>query len=443
MVPETRYAKTAEGVHIAYQVVGKGPFDIVMVPGIFTHVEYRWEEPSFARFLERLASFSRLVAFDPRGAGLSDRALELPTLEQQMDDVLAVLEAVGSERAVMFGISQGGPMAALFSATYPGRTSALVLYATYAVALRDEDYPWGRTQEWIKEYLRQTDEKWGTGSFLPQVAPTRAGDDAFRAWWSRFERLASSPGNALAYIRTYSQVDVRSILPTINVPALVIQRKDDIYRDPGNSRYIASIIPAAKLVEVPGVDHLPYVGDWTDIVDEIQEFLTGIRANPEPDRLLATVMFTDIVGSSELATKLGDARWKELLEAHHARIRGQLARHRGHEVDTAGDGFFATFEGPARAIHCAAAILDAVKELGLEIRVGLHTGECELIGDKVGGIAVHIAARVAGLAGPSEILVSSTVKDLVAGSALRFEDRGVHALKGLADEWHLYAAARN
>jgi pimeloyl-ACP methyl ester carboxylesterase len=438
--PVTRYAKVGD-VHIAYQTSGAGPTDLVLVPGIFTHLEWQWEEASSARFLERLASFSRLILFDPRGTGLSDRAPELPTLEQQMDDVQAVLDAVGSDRAAFLGISQGGPMAALFAATYPQRTSALILYATYPRVRPAEDFPWGRTDQWLDEYGRTLDEEWGRGSLLPQLAPSRAGDDYFRRWWARFERYSSAPGNALAYFRMNSQIDIRHVLPTVGVPTLVIHRRDDAFRPSETSRYIAERIPGARYLELAGDDHLPFVGDADAILDEIEEFLTGVRRGPEPDRVLATVLFTDIVGSTERAAELGDRRWVDLLDEHHGVVRRALDHFRGREVDTAGDGFLATFDGPARAIRCAGAIVDWVRGLGLEVRAGLHTGECELAGDDVRGIAVHIGARVAALAGPGEVLVSSTVKDLVVGSGIEFEDRGEHALKGIPGAWRLFAVA--
>lgn len=438
--PETHYVKVGD-VHIAYQTVGEGPIDMVYVPGIFAHLEYQWEEPSNARFLRRLAEFARLILFDPRGIGLSDRAPELPILEEQMDDLRAVLDATGSERPALLGISQGGPMAILFAATHPDRTSALVLYASYAAVQVKEHYPWGRSPEWIAEFTRRLDENWGTGSFLTQVAPTRADDESFRRWWGRLERFAAGPGNALAYARMNIQTDVRHVLPVIGIPTLVLQRRADVYRNPGNARYLAERIPGAKLVELPGIDHLPFVGDADAIVDEIQDFLIGVRRAREPERVLSTVLFTDIVGSTEMAASLGDRRWRDLLDEHNAAVRRELERFRGREVDVAGDGFLATFDGPARAIRCAAAIGEAVGTLGLRIRAGLHTGEVELSGADVRGIAVHIAARVMALSGPRAILVSSTVKDLVVGSGIEFEDRGTHELKGVPGEWRLFAVA--
>lgn len=347
--PETRYAKAGE-VHIAYQVVGDGPIDLVLIPGLWTHVEHQWEDPGFAHFLGRLASFTRLIVLDVRGAGLSDRALTLPPMEQQMDDVLAVMDATGSASAAFFGLSQAGPMAILFAASHPERTAALVLYATYARPQREDNYPWGRSAEWMADYDRLIDQEWGSGVFLSQVAPSRVADEQFRQWWSRYERLSYGPGNALAYFHMNSEVDVRAVLPTIRVPTLVLQQRDDVYREPGHSRYLADHIPEAKLVELPGVDHLPYLGDSDAILDEVQEFLTGVRPPPEHDRVLATVLFTDSVKSTERASALGDRAWSELLARHRVLVRQELNRFRGREIDTAGDGFLATFDGPARAV---------------------------------------------------------------------------------------------
>jgi class 3 adenylate cyclase len=440
MTPETRYAKSGD-VHIAYQVVGNGPMDLVLIPGLFTHVEHQWDEPSFARFLNRLASFSRLIVFDARGAGLSDQAPELPPMEEQIDDLMAVLDAVGSSSAAIFGISQAGPMAILFAASYPERTRAIVLYGSYASPRRREGYPWGRSAEWMDEFDRQVDRDWGSGVFLAQMAPSRLADEPFRRWWGKYERLSHAPGNALAYFRMNALIDVRAILPSIQVPALVLQRREDVYRDPGNARYLAAHVPGAKLVELDGIDHLPYLGDADAILDEVQEFLTGVRPPPERDRVLATVLFTDIVGSTEHASAIGDHAWKELLERHHALVREELSRYRGREIDTAGDGFLATFDGPARAVRCAVAIIRAMPDIGLEVRAGVHTGEVELMGTGVGGIAVHIGARVAGLAGRGEVLVSGTVRDLVAGSGIEFTDRGEASLKGVPGQWRLFSVS--
>ena len=438
VVPDTHYAKSGS-VHIAYQTVGSGSIDIVLIPGLWTHVEHQWDEPAFARFLNRLASFARLIIFDARGAGLSDRAPELPPMEDQMDDVLAVLDSVGSESAAFFGLSQAGPMAMLFAASHPERTKALILYGTYASAAAREGYPWGRDSGWLADFDRRIDELWGAGVFLPEVAPSRAHDVAFRRWWGRYERLSYGPGNALAYFHMNTNVDVRAILPSIRVPTLVLQRSDDVYRDRHHATYLASHIPGARLVELPGQDHLPYVGDSGAVLDEVEEFLTGVRPAPEHDRMLATVLFTDMVGSTERASQIGDRAWTYLVDRHHAVVREQLAKFRGREIDTAGDGFLAVFDGPGRAVHCAQAIIAGVHDLGIEVRAGVHTGEVELMGERIGGIAVHIGARVAALAAGSEILASSTVRDLVVGSGIDFEERGVFPLKGVEGDWRLYA----
>ncbi len=434
----TRYA-SSRGVHIAYQTHGSGPPDLVMIPGIFSHIELGWEEPTYARFLRRLASFSRLVLLDLRGVGLSDRAAVLPTLEEQMDDVTTVLDEIGSEEAIVFGVSQGGPMAMLFTATHPARTTGLILYGAYAAAIGGAQGDGTRSEEWIDQYLDQIEKAWGTGMHLPDVAPSKVSDPGFARWWSKFERHVCAPGNALAFVRTHSKDDVREVLPAISVPTLVIQREQDTYRDPRNAEYLATMIPDASLVETPGVDHLPYVGDQESILREIEYFVTGMRRGPEPDRRLATVMFTDLVESTKRAAELGDQRWHELLDLHHASVRRELDRFRGTEIKTAGDGFLATFDGPARAIRCALSIRESLGSLDLDMTAGLHTGEIEIADGDVAGIAVHIGARVAAIARPGEILVSRTVKDLVAGSGIQFADRGTHILKGAPDEWQLYA----
>jgi pimeloyl-ACP methyl ester carboxylesterase len=434
---ETRYAKSGS-VHIAYQVVGRGTTDLIVLNGFYSHLEAQWEEPHYAQFLTRLASFSRLILLDQRGTGLSDRAVRLPTLEQHIDDVLAVMDAVDLERAAVLGIAQGGALAALLAATHPERVSALILYAAYARLMQDGDYPWGRDPRWYRRLIQETESGWGTGAILERLAPGMAGDESFKSWWARFERLIHSPGSALAYLRMQTEVDIRRVLPAIRTPTLVIQRRDDVYRDPGNSRYLADHIRDARYVEVPGREHLIYLGDQDAIIDEIQEFLTGDRRGPESNRLLATLLFTDIVGSTGRASELGDEKWRDLLEAHNALLRREIGRFRGREVATAGDGFLATFDGPARAVRCAVAARDAVGSLGLEIRAGVHTGEIELIGEDITGIGVHIGARIAAEAQAGEVLVSATVRDLVAGSGLRFEDRGWRALKGVPEEWRLF-----
>lgn len=439
--PPTKYAKSGD-VSIAYQVVGEGPLDLVYVMGWVSNLMYFWEEPSFARFLTRLASFSRLILFDKRGTGLSDRVplADLPTLEQRMDDVRAVMDAVGSQRATLFGVSEGGPMSALFAATYPERTAALVIYGTFAKRIWDPEYPWAPSREERQKWYRLLEDGWGGVADLETLAPGVAQDERFRDWWGNYLRMSASPGAALALARMNSQVDIREVLPSIRVPTLILHRTDDLDVDVGGARYMAQRIPNAKYVELPGRDHLVWVGDADAILDEVELFLTGARQPVDTERVLATVLFTDIVGSTERAAAMGDRRWGDLLEAHYAMIRRECTRFRGHEIDTAGDGFLASFDGPARAIRCACAIVEAARRQGVEVRAGLHTGECELVGGKLRGIAVHTGSRIAGMARPGEVLVSSTVKDLVAGSAISFEDRGDHALRGVPGRWRLLAA---
>ena len=439
--PETRYAKSGD-VHIAYQIVGEGPRDLVLVPGWVSHVECVWDDPGFARFLGRLAAFSRLIIFDKRGTGLSDRVPGIPTLEERMDDVRTVMDAAGSERAVLCGISEGGPMSVLFAATYPERTASLVLYGAQAKVTPDPSYPWGWTLEQLDAFVAAVKASWGQedSRTLAMLAPSVADDLALRHWWARYERQSASPGAFAALFRMNAEIDVRSVLPTIRAPTLVLHREGDRCVTVDQGRYLAEHIPGAKYVELPGIDHLVLVG-FDPILDEIEEFLTGVRPGPTWDRALATVLFTDIVGATEQTARLGDQRWRDLLDRYHALIRTELAFFRGREVKTLGDGFLATFDGPARAIRCACAIRDGLGQLGIEIRAGLHTGECELMGDDVGGIAVHIGARVAARAAPGEVLVSSTVKDLVAGSGLHFVDRGVHKLHGVPEEWRLFVVA--
>ena len=441
MQPDIRYARSGN-VHIAYQVVGAGSTDMLLLGGFYGHLDAQWEEPRYARFLKRLASFSRLIMLDQRGTGLSDRMVRLPTLEQHVDDVLAVLDTVGVQHAAVLGIAQGGPLGALLAATHPNRVSALILYAAYARLTHDEDYPWGREPGWFRRWTQEAVPAWGTGAFLPRLAPSMAQDETFKRWWARFERLIHSPGSALAYMRMQSEVDIRHILPVIRVPTLVLQRRDDVYRDPGNSRFLAENIPGAAYVELAGRDHLPYVGDQDAVIEEIEEFVTGVRRGPRSDRVLATVLFTDIVGSTERAAELGDDKWRDVLDRHDAIVRKEIERFRGREVNTAGDGFLATFDGPARGVRCALAVCEAVRALELQIRAGLHAGEVELAGEDIRGIAVHVAARIASTARKSEVLVSSTVRDLVAGSGLQFEYRGAHSLKGVPDEWRLYAVRK-
>jgi pimeloyl-ACP methyl ester carboxylesterase len=441
VIPRTRYARSGD-VNVAYQVMGEGAPDLVYVPGWVSNLELNWEEPGYARFLHRLASFARLTVFDKRGTGLSDRVPvdRLPTLEERMDDVRAVMDAAGSERATLFGVSEGGPMCALFAATYPERTASLVIYGSYARRSPAADYPWGRSGEEQDAFLGEIETGWGGPVALAPRAPTAMKDESFVRWWSAYLRQSASPQAVLALTRMNYEVDVRNVLPSINVPTLVIHRTGDLIMQTEEARYMAERIPGGRLVLLPGDDHLPWVGDQDAILDEIQEFVTGARPVHEPDRVLATVLFTDIVRSTERAAELGDRAWRDLLGRHHALVRQVLTQHRGREVDTAGDGFLATFDGPARAVRCAQRICETLRDLGLEIRAGIHTGEVERMGEGISGIGVHIAARVMGEARPGEVLVSSTVKDLVAGSGISFEDRGTGPLKGVPGEWRLFAA---
>jgi pimeloyl-ACP methyl ester carboxylesterase len=441
MMPQIRYAKSGD-VNIAYQVFGQAPLDLVLIPGWVSNIEIFWEEPAVVRFLTRLASFSRVVLFDKRGTGLSDRAVEMPNLETRMDDVRAVLDAVRSERAALLGYSEGGVLCALFAATYPSRTSALVMHASYARLTWRPDYPWGPTDAERSGFTDEAVRDWGGPIGIDLRAPSMAHDERFRSWWARFLRLSASPAAFATLSRMNAEIDIRHVLPAIRVPTLILHGVNDQTLPIGASRYLAQHIPGAKLVELPGADHVPWLADADAVVDEVEEFLTGVRHGLEPDRVLATVLFTDIVGATERAARLGDRRWRDLLESHHALIRRELNRFRGREIDTAGDGFLATFDGPARAVRCARAISDEVRSLGIDVRAGLHTGECEAMGEKLGGIAVHIGARVAGLAQAGEVLVSSTVKDLVAGSGLSFQEHGVHSLKGIPGEWTLFAVNR-
>jgi len=437
MPPETRYAKSGD-VNIAYQVVGDGPFDLVYVPGWVSNVDLLWERPKPARFLERLASFSRLILFDKRGTGMSDRVSNerLPTLEQRMDDVRAVLDAVGSESAALLGHSEGGSMSLLFAATYPERSRALVLVGAFAKRLRSDDYPWAPSGEERLETIAEVERYWGAGLDVTTEAPHE--DPALLEWYSTYLRRSASPGAAAALLRMNSQIDTRHILPTIRVPTLALTRTGDRDVTVDEGRWLASQIPEGRFIELSGEEHLLWAGDQDILLAEIEEFLTGTRTVPEHDRVLSTVLFTDIVGSTERARELGDRGWHEVLDEHHARVRDVLEQYRGREVDTAGDGFFASFDGPARAIRAACAIREGMQPLGIEIRAGLHTGECELMRDKIGGIAVHTGARVAAAAEPGEVLVSSTVKDLVAGSGITFADRGERELKGVGS-WRLYS----
>jgi pimeloyl-ACP methyl ester carboxylesterase len=437
MQPVTQYAKSGD-VHIAYQAFGEGPINLVLVPGFVSNVEHYWDEPDLARFLNRLGSYARVVTFDKRGTGMSDRVAELPGLDQRMDDLRAVMDAAGMEQAALLGISEGAPLCVLFAATYPDRCRALALYGSFS-----RFSYWFPTEEALAAFFGYVEQAWGTGGSVQRFAPSRANDATFQRWWGRNERLGASPAAVTALMRMNSQIDISGILSAVRVPTLVIHRTGDKTVSVEGGREMAAHIPGARLVEIPGVDHIFYVGENADeIFDAIEEFLTGSRAPVPFDRVLATVLFTDIVGSTERAAALGDQRWRDILDKHNATIRRNLVRFRGREVKVTGDGFLATFDGPARGVRCACAIAEEIKTLGIEVRAGLHTGECETIGDDVGGIAVHIGARVAALAGASEVLVSSTVKDLVAGSGLRFGESGVHTLKGIPGEWRIFVAER-
>jgi class 3 adenylate cyclase len=440
MSPETRYAKAGE-LSIAYQVVGDGAFDLLWIPGWVSNVELCWEEPTLARFLGRLARFSRLILFDKRGTGLSDRLPtdRLPSLDERLDDVVAVLDAADSRRTALFSHSEGGNLAVLFAATFPERTVALVTAGFFAKRLRSDDYPWAPTLEEREREIARVEENWGSDPDVAHYAPSVAGDAAFARRLGTYFRRSASPGAAAALLRMNTLIDVRDVLPTISVPSLVLHRTGDRDARVEEGRWIAARIPGARFLELPGDDHLPWVGDADRLLDEVEEFLTGVRRGRELDRVLATVLFTDIVGSTERAAQLGDQRWAELVEAHHAAVRRELERFRGREVDTAGDGFLAAFDGPARAVRCAVAVRDAVAGLGLELRAGVHTGECEVAGDRLRGIAVHTGARIAAAATPGQVLVSRTVTDLVAGSGLEFEPCGEAELKGVPGRWQLYA----
>ena len=441
--PPTHYAASGDA-SIAYQIVGAGPIDLVLVLGFATHVEMQWELPPFARFLERLGSFARVILFDKRGSGLSDPVTDAPTLEQRIDDVRAVMDAAGSERAALFGVSEGGPMSILFAATHPERVTSLVLHGAMGRTTEAPDYPWASPADALREAAVEFIlPYWGqdAAGIIEVFAPSLAGNREAAEFLARMERSAASPAMVQQIFEMFLDIDVRAVLPTIHVPTLVLHRRGDRVVNRRAGRALADAIPGARYVELDGVDHLPFAGDADAVLGEIEEFLTGARTAPEPDRVLATVMFTDIVGSTPRAAELGDARWRALLSAFHAAVRRELSRFRGREVRTLGDGCLATFDGPARAIRCGHAIAAAARELGVEVRTGLHCGEVELIGDDVGGIAVNIAEAVGALSAPGEVLVSGTVSDLVAGSGIRFEDRGTRGLEGIPGESRLLAAA--
>jgi class 3 adenylate cyclase len=434
----TKYTRSGD-LHIAYQTVGSGPVDLVYVPTWIGQLETLASEPSVHAFITRLCSFARLITFDRRGSGLSDPTPSVATLEEQMDDVLAVMEAAGSERAAVMGSLEGGPMAITFAATHPERVTELVLYASFATPRRHEGYDWPPSDSEREKRIEAMIEQWGNGAIATALAPSRARDPEFLDWAGRMERYSASPGMVRRIFDAVGATDVRPVLPTIQVPTLVMHRRDDSFIDIRHSRYLAEHIPGARLAELEGSESLFSVGDSEAVIGEIEEFLTGTRHAREPDRVLATVLFTDIVGSTERAAEMGDAGWRTLLERHDQVLRAEIARNRGRAVKSTGDGVLATFDGPARAIRAAYGIRERTEALGIDVRAGLHTGECEVIGDDVGGLAVHIGARVMGQAQGGEVLVSSTVKDLVAGSGIGFAGRGEHALKGVPDRWSLYS----
>jgi class 3 adenylate cyclase len=429
-------------VSIAYQAFGEGDLDLVLVRGFTSHVELSWEAEPWARALEAFASFARVITFDRRGSGLSDPVVRAPTLEERMDDVRAVMDAAGSERAALMGASEGAPMSILFAATYPERTQALVCWGGMARSTPAEGYPYGTPPEDLREsWLELIAPQWGQGATLEITAPSQADDPEARAFFGRLERAGASPGMLAQLAEMFFDIDIRDVVPSVHVPTLILHRRHDRLVNVRHGRWLAEHMPNARFVEVPGDDHAFEYENFDVILGEIEEFLTGARRAPEPDRMLATVLFTDIVDSTRTAAELGDRRWHDLLDRHTATVHRELERAGGRAVKSTGDGFLATFDGPARAIRCARAILRSSEEDGVRVRAGLHTGECEVMGDDIGGIAVHIAARVSSLAGPGEVLVSRTVRDLVAGSGLEFSGRGAHELKGVPDAWELYAVA--
>jgi class 3 adenylate cyclase/pimeloyl-ACP methyl ester carboxylesterase len=439
VLPETRYAERGD-VHIAYQIIGEGESDLVLVPEFWHSIEAQWDQPALADFLLRLSSFGRLISFDQRGTGVSDpvRPDEASSLEQWLDDISIVMDEVGSRQAVLVGMGGGGSLGMLFAATYPERTSGLVLVNSFPRLSQATDYEWGRASAVEDEVLHVMRTGWGRGVLLDLVAPSKVGDESFRLWWARYQRLGSSPGTIVRMRRMLDDFDIRDVLSSIRVPTLVLHRAGNTFVRVEHGRYLAEHILGARYVEVPGSDYFAFLGNADVFLDEIGDFVKGLSRTPEADRVLATVLFTDIVGSTQRASELGDRRWAELLARHHAAVRSELERFRGQEIDTAGDGFFATFDGPARAVGCALAVRDALRALGLEIRAGLHTGELEVGDGATRGLAVHIGQRVLAVAAAGEVLVSSTVRDLVAGSGLKFADRGVHGFKGVPEEWRLF-----
>lgn len=438
-MPDTRYARAGED-HIAYQTVGDGPRDIIFMSAWFSHVDGRWEEPRFAAMLRRLAAMGRLIVFDKRGSGASDPlAAPEPTWEDWADDIRAVLDAAGSERATVVGVGDSGPLAILFAATQPQRVTSLVLINTGARLVQGPDYPWGLRADEVQDFLRRTRETWGTGGIVDVFSPSGASDQRYSQWWARYQRMGASPGRSTAMARLVFAVDVRNVLSTLHVPTLVIHRKEFRFFPVELGRYLGEHIAGAKYVEVPGADGFVYLGDSDSILSEVEEFVTGTRRAPDTDRVLATVLLTDMVGSTDLAARLGDHRWRAVLDTHDEIVRGQLEQFRGRLHRATGDGVLASFDGPARGVRCAQALRDLLHDAGIDIRSGLHAGEIELRGTEIGGIAVHIAARISAEASSGEILCSSTVKDLVTGSDLAFVDRGRRQLKGVPEEWQVYA----
>lgn len=435
--PETRYVQNGD-VNIAYQVIGEGDLDIVFVMGWVSHLEYFWKHHLFASFLNRLASFSRLILFDKRGTGLSDRVplSELPTLEQRMEDVHSVMDEVGSKRAVLIGVSEGGPMCSLFAATYPERTNALVMIGTYAKRIKDEDYPWGVSLEDREAFFEMMRRDWGKPVGIEERAPSMAHDEEFRNWWAEYLRMGASPGAAVALTKMNAEIDVRNVLPTIRVPTLVIHRSGDLCLKVEEGRYVADLIPACKYVELGGLDHLPFVGEQAEILDEIEEFLTGMRHSEEIDRVLATVMNVKIIDPQTHAQEIAD--WEDFIERSGVYVHRQIELFKGREISFNENGLLATFDGPARAIRCAIAITDSAKRLNLRVKTGLHTGECEVRGEKYGGLAVSLAEQIAEESSIGEILVSRTVKDLVAGSGIEFVENGKKTFPEITGDWRLF-----
>ena len=439
-VPETRYTRCGT-INIAYQVFGEGPVDLVLVPGWVSNLDMMWEEPRLASWLRQLGSFARVMLFDKRGTGLSDRVTDTPMLEERMEDVRAVMQAVGSEQAALVGYSEGGPMCALFAATYPRMARALVMIGSYPRRSRTDGFPIGPSEAELEEFIKGIGEHWGTTYALDIRAPSMRHDQRFGAWWAKFLRMSTSPAAAEALTRANMKIDIRDILPTIRVPTLLIHATGDRTLPIAFSRYMVERIPGARLVEIDSDDHLPWLEGGDEILRAIEEFLTGSHHDVGSDRVLSTIMFTDIVGSTEILAKTGDAAWSALRGAHDEAVRGNFAAFDGREMNTTGDGFLAIFDGPARAVRCAQNICADAERVGVSVRVGLHTGECELRGDEISGLAVHIASRITDLAPAGGVLVSRTVRDLVAGSGLRFEATGSHRLKGVPEEWQLYGVA--